>query len=99
MKRSNSAIIILIPALSTQVFANTQSWSEEKANGWYQHQPWLVGSDFTPATAINELEVWQAATFDPQEIDKELGWAQSLGMNAMRVVSARSALAAGRRRL
>ena len=85
MKRSNSAIIILILALSTQLFADAQRWSEEKAKGWYQQQPWLVASNFIPATAINELEMWRAATFNPQEIDKELGWAQSLGMNTMRV--------------
>lgn len=60
-------------------------WTAEQAEGWYQHQPWLVGSNFIPADAINELEMWQAPTFDPAEIDKELGWAQGLGMNTMRV--------------
>jgi hypothetical protein len=85
LKRASSVIIILILAFSTQGLADTQRWSEDKANAWYQQQPWLVGSNFIPATAINELEMWQAATFDPQEIDKELGWAQSLGMNTMRV--------------
>jgi Cellulase (glycosyl hydrolase family 5) len=85
LKRSGSVVAVLILAFSTHVFADMQRWSEEKANGWYQQQPWLVGSNFIPATAINELEMWQAATFDPQEIDKELGWAQSLGMNTMRV--------------
>jgi endo-1,4-beta-mannosidase len=44
--------------------------------------PW---SNFIPSTAINELEMWQADTFDPPTIDRELGWAQSLGMNSMRV--------------
>jgi hypothetical protein len=29
--------------------------------------------------------MWQAETFDPQRIDKELGWAESIGMNTMRV--------------
>jgi hypothetical protein len=62
-----------------------EKWSEQKANAWYQKQPWLVGSNYIPATAINELEMWQADTFDPQRIDTELGWAQSLGMNTMRV--------------
>lgn len=38
-----------------------------------------------PADAINQLEMWQEATFDPAEIDRELGWAQDLGMNSMRV--------------
>ncbi|MGC2182069.1 MAG: 1,4-beta-xylanase, partial [Terriglobales bacterium] len=85
VKRSSSVILILVLAFSSQVFATAQRWSAEKANGWYQQQPWLVGSNFIPASAINELEMWQADTFDPQEIDKELGWAQGLGMNTMRV--------------
>jgi endo-1,4-beta-mannosidase len=45
----------------------------------------LVGSNYNPASAINELEMWQADTFDAPRIDKELGWAQDLGMNTMRV--------------
>ena len=44
-----------------------------------------MGSNYIPATAINELEMWQEDTFDPKRIDLELGWAQSLGMNTMRV--------------
>src|ERR1700733_2434644 len=60
-------------------------WSMKRANDWYESQPWLVGSNYIPATAINELEMWQADTFDPQQIDKELGWAEGLGMNTMRV--------------
>lgn len=67
------------------VYGQNSRWSADDANRWYQHQPWLVGSNFIPADAINELEMWQAATFDPREIDKELGWAQALGMNTMRV--------------
>lgn len=60
-------------------------WTEERANTWYAQQPWLVGSNFIPSTAINQLEMWQADTFDLPTIDRELGWAQSLGMNTMRV--------------
>jgi len=62
-----------------------QRWSEKAANDWYAKQPWLVGSNYTPATAINELEMWQADTFDPQRIALELGWAESIGLNTMRV--------------
>jgi hypothetical protein len=60
-------------------------WSEAQANAWYDKQPWLVGSNYIPATAINELEMWQADTFDPTTIDRELGLAQGLGMTTMRV--------------
>jgi hypothetical protein len=60
-------------------------WTAKRANAWYAKQPWLVGSNYIPATAINQLEMWQADTFDPKRIDLELGWAESLGMNTMRV--------------
>lgn len=60
-------------------------WSKEKANAWYAEKDWLVGSNFNPSTAINQLEMWQAETFDPATIDQELGWASSMGMNTMRV--------------
>lgn len=65
--------------------ADTTRWSPDKANAWYAQQRWLVGSNYIPADAINQLEMWQADTFDPVQIDKELGWAEALGMNTMRV--------------
>lgn len=71
--------------LSVQLAAQAERWSEKTASEWYAKQPWLVGSNYTPATAINQLEMWQAETFDPQQIDRELGWAENLGMNTMRV--------------
>ena len=60
-------------------------WSEQQANDWYKAQPWLVGANYVPASAINEIEMWQADTFDPKRIDIELGWAAGIGMNTMRV--------------
>ena len=66
-------------------FAQSSRWTEQKANDWYSHQPWLVGSNYIPKDAINELEMWQAETFNPEEIDRELGWAEGMGMNTMRV--------------
>ena len=61
-------------------------WSAEHANAWYAAQPWPVGANFVPSDAINPLEMWQAATFDPATIDRELGWAHDkFGMNTARV--------------
>ncbi len=65
--------------------AADQRWSAEKANAWYRAHPWMSGANFTPSTAINQLEMWQAATFDPATIDRELGWAEGIGFNTMRV--------------
>lgn len=60
-------------------------WSKPQANRWYDAQPWLVGANYTPAGAINQFEMWQADSFDPRRIDRELGWAEAIGMNTMRV--------------
>ncbi|UEG52474.1 1,4-beta-xylanase [Mucilaginibacter daejeonensis] len=60
-------------------------WSIEKAAAWQSKQGWVSGANFIPSTAINQLEMWQASTFDPQTIDRELGWAEGIGFNAMRV--------------
>jgi hypothetical protein len=70
-------LFFLLPCSSP---AQTSRWTEAQANAWYAKQPWLVGSNYIPATAINELEMWQADSFDPKRIDLELGWAQSLSM-------------------
>jgi hypothetical protein len=60
-------------------------WTPARARAWYDSTGWAVGANFVPSTAINQLEMWQAATWDPATIDRELGYAQSLGMNTMRV--------------
>jgi hypothetical protein len=62
-----------------------EPWSVEKANQWYQSVPWPVGCNYIPSTAINQLETWQAETFDPKTIDRELGWAEGLGFNTARI--------------
>ena len=62
-----------------------QRWTEEKANAWYAGQPWLTGCNYIPASAVNQIEMWSADTYDANQIDKELGWAQKLGFNTMRV--------------
>lgn len=60
-------------------------WTAEEANAWYRGQPWFVGCNFLPSTAVNDVEMWQAETFDPATMDRELSWAESLGFNSVRV--------------
>ena len=78
-------IAILTGLAAFLAAAQGTPWQEQKARDWYARQPWLVGANYIPANAINELEMWQAGTFDPIEIDKELGWAEGIGMHTMRV--------------
>jgi hypothetical protein len=78
-------LLALILSLNCVSFGQSSRWSEDRANQWYQQQPWPVGANFLPSNAINELEMWQADSFDPVTIDRELGWAEGIGMNTMRV--------------
>lgn len=64
---------------------HAKPWTAAAAHSWYDRLPWLVGCNFTPSYAINQLEFWQAETFDPEAIERELAWAAALGMNAVRV--------------
>jgi len=52
-------LLPLTLALTTLLCAQTPRWSTRKANQWYAKQPFLVGGNYIPATAINELEMWQ----------------------------------------
>ncbi len=87
--KSGSVFFLTVALIALSLYATaawTQTrWSEQKANSWYAQQPWLVGSNYVPKSAINQLEMWQEATFNPAEIDQELTWAERMGMNTMRV--------------
>jgi hypothetical protein len=61
--------LLLVMATAVSVLAQEQRWSIEKANDWYAQKPWPVGANYVPGDAINELEIWQAANFDPGETD------------------------------
>src|SRR5690606_9807922 len=76
------SLILAVPVYAAEYDGQ---WSEEKANAWYAEMPWLVGCNFAPASAINQLEMWQAETFDEEGIDRELGWAEDLGFTSIRV--------------
>jgi hypothetical protein len=65
--------------------ADTSRWTVDRANRWYQAQGWPVGSSYITSTAANQLEMFQAETYDPRRIDTELRWARAVGLNTMRV--------------
>ena len=89
MKRlSVFAVLLLLAGCNTaprKAADPRGQWTSEQANNWQAKQRWLVGCNFTPSSAINQLEMWQADTWDPATIDRELGWAQDLGFTSVRV--------------
>lgn len=92
IKKTLAFLLILVSGIgisnaqhSGTVLISGEKWTADKANTWYGGQQWMVGANFLPSTAINQLEMWQADSFDPQTIARELGWAAKAGMNTMRV--------------
>jgi len=87
MKKFLVFLIVTGCILSGHVNAQKERtvWSKEKAKAWYATKGWMRGSNFIPSSAINQLEMWQKETFDTATINRELGYAESIGFNAMRV--------------
>jgi len=79
------AALLLAPVATIHAADEPEHWPAEKANEWYAAQPWLVGCNFLPSTAENDVEMWQAESFDAATIERELGRAHDLGFNTVRV--------------
>lgn len=77
------AAMALIPPPSASALPGR--WPTDRANRWYQEQGWLVGANYITSNAINQLEMFQKDTFDPQLIYNELRMARQLGLNTVRV--------------
>jgi len=61
------------------LLAEPARWSENDAQAWYEQQPWLVGSNYIPEDAINELEMWQAESFNPCKLTRNLAGPRTWG--------------------
>lgn len=89
MKRTLFILFVALVVISCQQKPKQKPvkkiWNLEQAKAWSEKTGWLRGSNFNPSTAINQLETWQAESFDTATINRELGWAAEIGMNAMRV--------------
>ncbi|MFL9585235.1 cellulase family glycosylhydrolase [Stenotrophomonas sp. AB1(2024)] len=87
MRKWLSPLLATLLAVAPMAHANESArWTPAEADAWYAKQEWLVGANYTTSNAINQLEMFQAETFDPEAIDRELRWAhEQFGMNTMRV--------------
>ncbi len=81
---SFTLLALLISCVDSPIIHH-EKWSEQDANDWYKNVGWKSGANFLPSSAINQLEMWQADTFDPVTIERELEWAKEIGFNSMRV--------------
>ena len=63
----------MIYAASPKSDGKATKWSIEQANQWAAKTGWLRGANFNPSTAINQLETWQAESFDTVTIQPRTG--------------------------
>ena len=82
MKRLVFVILLFATAIAV---AQTAQWTPSAANDWYSRQPYLFGADYIQSNTVNQIEMFQQDAFDADRVDLELGWAESLGMNTIRV--------------
>ncbi|MBC7847438.1 MAG: cellulase family glycosylhydrolase [Flavobacterium sp.] len=80
-----TVILIVSSGFSQEKNIKNNKWTIEKATNWYNANQWIIGANFVPSTAINQLEMWQENSFDAATIDRELQYAQEIGFNTMRV--------------
>lgn len=86
MSLAVASLTLMMPSFAqTTKMKPAKVWTKERANAWYATKDWPGGCNFQPSSAINQIEMWQAESFDPATIDKELGWAEELGFTTMRV--------------
>ena len=97
MRRRPASLAAALLFLTAATLAQAQVWPREKAETWYAAQPWLVGCNYIPATAINQLEMWQADTFDRQADRPRAGLGRGPRLQHHARLPPRPALGAGRR--
>ncbi len=83
--RTLPSLAALALAALTAAAPARDRWTPAQATAWEKSHRWLVGCNFAPSTAINQLEMWQAETWDPKTIDRELALAEGLGFTSVRV--------------
>jgi hypothetical protein len=85
MRAALRSLLVGLLLVTFPAAGQAERWTADQAKAWSESQPWLVGANYIPANASNTLEMWQEESFDPVRIDRELGWAEALGFNTLRV--------------
>jgi hypothetical protein len=79
-------LVLIFSLFSAAVaIAQTRQMTPSAASDWYARQPWIIGANYIQSNTVNQIEMWQSETFDGDRIDMELGWAEGLGINTLRV--------------
>jgi hypothetical protein len=78
-------VLVISFFCTASAMAQSHQWTPSVAEDWYAHQPWLIGANYLQSNTVNQIEMFQQETFDGDRIDMELGWAENLGINTLRV--------------
>uniref|UniRef100_A0A914CLI6 C-type lectin domain-containing protein n=1 Tax=Acrobeloides nanus TaxID=290746 RepID=A0A914CLI6_9BILA len=78
-------IYALLILFSQQILAR-DIWTPDQAWAWFNAQkPYIMGTELTVSSAANQLEMWQAETFNADLIDKEISFGSKLGFTVFRI--------------
>lgn len=78
--------MLAIAALGSHSANASERWTPEQAKAWGKANPWYCGFNYIPANAVNYTAMWDATSFSPEVMDRELALAAKTGLNCARVV-------------
>ena len=63
-------------------------WSIEKANEWYDSNPWIRGFSGYPSNCVNRIAFWQEYNHKEvfEQIENEFALSKETGFNAVRAI-------------
>ena len=77
--------IFALLILFSQQLSARDIWTPDQAWAWFNAQKYIMGTEFTVSSAANQLEMWQAETFDAELIEKEISFGAKLGYTVFRI--------------
>ena len=80
------AIVLIVDLVCKKENKDKSSqWTREQAWKWKEDSGWHTGFSYVPSYAVNQYEIWQEDTFDPNVLDKELALAEQAGYSLVRI--------------
>jgi len=82
MRRTVFRLLATLLSLAATVCAAARSEDDPRTNRFGDFS-WMHGANYTPSYAATDVETW--LHYDPAVIDRELGYAEQIGLNCVRV--------------
>ncbi|MBL7041288.1 MAG: hypothetical protein ISR77_21810, partial [Pirellulaceae bacterium] len=81
--RKTTAILLLATLVLSATFCAAAVPEDNSSEFPFGDFSWMHGANYTPSYAATDVETW--LNYDPAVVDRELGYAERIGLNCVRV--------------